>query len=241
MRILKLYLVLVGLAFSLPVFSQTETPPFRKDSIAGVHAPIDTIKKTASDTIRRTANDTTKGRTSVGLNNKQGKNGGQTVVKDSARLALEALPRKAALSSAIIPGWGQVRNGRWWKVPFVYGGLVSVALALNFNQHYYSKYVKELRYHYYNGTFMDPELNSRNIDTASVQSAVDYYRRNRDLSILGLLGVHAINIIDAYIDAKFFRYDISDKLAFKLEPALMPPLSYANVLPVPAIKLSISL
>ena len=25
--------------------------------------------------------------------------------------------------SAVVPGWGQVNNGKWWKVPLVYGAL----------------------------------------------------------------------------------------------------------------------
>ena len=25
--------------------------------------------------------------------------------------------------SAVLPGWGQVNNGKWWKVPLVYGAL----------------------------------------------------------------------------------------------------------------------
>ena len=32
-------------------------------------------------------------------------------------------PKKAAIRSAIIPGWGQVYNEKYWKVPIVYAAL----------------------------------------------------------------------------------------------------------------------
>src|SRR3546814_19441547 len=56
------------------------------------------------------------------------------VYKDSARLTLENRTRQAVRSSAILPGLGQVQNGRWWKVPMVYGGFVGLGLFFEFNQ-----------------------------------------------------------------------------------------------------------
>src|SRR5215469_18807961 len=32
-------------------------------------------------------------------------------------------PHKALMHSLIIPGWGQLYNHQWWKVPIIYGGL----------------------------------------------------------------------------------------------------------------------
>jgi hypothetical protein len=38
----------------------------------------------------------------------------------------------------MIPGWGQVYNRKYWKVPLIYGGLGLLGAAIVFNQGYYS-------------------------------------------------------------------------------------------------------
>lgn len=163
------------------------------------------------------------------------------VFKDSARLALERLPKIAIRRSAILPGWGQVTNGRWWKVPIIYGGFVGLGLAFEFNQRYYKKFLTEAQFRDANpGQTQDPDL----IVIEDLQGLIqykDYYRRTRDLSVLAGLGLYAINIIDAYIDAKFFRFDISDELGFNLRPAVMPSVSRSYAAAVPAIKIQFKL
>src|ERR1700749_5064202 len=32
-------------------------------------------------------------------------------------------PHKAVMHSLMVPGWGQVYNRQYWKVPIIYGGL----------------------------------------------------------------------------------------------------------------------
>src|ERR1700744_4425691 len=49
-------------------------------------------------------------------------------------------PQKATIRSAIIPGWGQIYNHKYWKVPIVYGGLVTIALIFNYNLKEYKLY-----------------------------------------------------------------------------------------------------
>lgn len=142
------------------------------------------------------------------------------VVKDSARLAAEERPRIAVRRSAILPGLGQIYNKRWWKVPLVYGGFVGIGLVFEFNQRYYQIFLKEAQYR---------ELNPRKTQNPNyavysnegIIQIKDSYRRNRDLTILAGIGFYAIQLIDAYVDAKFFRFDVSDDLSFKIEP-LMP-------------------
>ncbi len=165
------------------------------------------------------------------------------VVKDSARLAVEARPRIAARRSAIVPGLGQIYNKRWWKVPLVYGGFVGIGLVYEFNQRYYKIFLKEAQYRQ-----DDPDKANPDWATYSNEGIIgikDDYRRSRDLSILAGVAFYAVQIIDAYVDAKFFRFDVSNDLSLKIEPLVQPGTIYNALAPSKAtigvnVKLSLN-
>lgn len=164
-------------------------------------------------------------------------------VKDSLRLAIEAMPRKAALRSAIIPGWGQYYNkGLWWiKVPAIYGGFGTLIGIYLWNQDNYKMLLTEAQFREANpGKRRNPRLVA--YDNGAIIQYKDLYRRDRDLTIIGTAGWYALNIIEAYVDAKFFRFDISDDLSLKVTPSLQPqPFAYANAAAVPSLKIRLSL
>lgn len=143
-------------------------------------------------------------------------------IKDSARIEIEAMPRRAALKSAMLPGLGQIYNKRWWKVPLVYGGFVGIGLVFEFNQRYYKIFLKEAQFRQENPGKTENQLFA-GYTTDGIINIKDAYRRDRDLSVLAGLGFYAINIIDAYVDAKFFRYDISDELTLQVNPTIFQP------------------
>jgi hypothetical protein len=147
------------------------------------------------------------------------------VVKDSARLVIEAMPGIAARRSAILPGLGQIYNKRWWKVPLVYGGYVGIGLVYEFNQRYYKIFLKEAQYRAEDPDKANPLWKGRYRDE-DIIGVKDGYRRNRDLSILAGIAFHAIQVIDAYIDAKFFRFDVSNDLSLKVDPFVQPGQIY---------------
>ena len=147
------------------------------------------------------------------------------VVKDSARLAVEAMPGIAARRSAILPGLGQIYNKRWWKVPLVYGGYVGIGLVYEFNQRQYKVFLKEAQYRAEDPDKANPAWKGRYTDEGIIE-VKDYYRRSRDLSILAGIAFHAVQIIDAYIDAKFFRFDVSNDLSLKVDPFIQPGQIY---------------
>ncbi|WP_407430477.1 DUF5683 domain-containing protein [Arcticibacter sp.] len=230
MSFYKIFLLLLCMVITGSVFSQTDTVVIKVDSAMAnpdsrqpkTVVPKDTVVRVAGETPDKPA-----------------------VVKDSARLAIERMPGQAARRSAIVPGLGQIKNGRWWKVPFIYGGLVGTALVFEFNQRYYRDILTELqvRYNRDNNIPDDRKENPQyqNLDDTALQSGKDFYRRNRDLSVLVGLGVYAINIIDAYVDAKFFRWDVSDELSFRVKPSLQSLPAHASLVPVPGIKISLAL
>lgn len=219
------------MAFTSSVYSQTDTVVIKVDSAMANPASGQPKTVVPKDTVVRVAGE---------------RPDNPPVVKDSARLAIERMPGQAARRSAIVPGLGQIKNGRWWKVPFIYGGLVGTALVFEFNHRYYREVLTELQIRW-NRENNIPDDRVENPKYAPYQgldqlrSARDFYRRNRDLSVLVGVGVYAINIIDAYVDAKFFRWDVSDELAFKVKPSLQSLPTHASLVPVPGIKISLAL
>lgn len=46
-------------------------------------------------------------------------------------------------------------------------------------------------------------------------------RRNRDLTIISFFGLYLVTMVDAYVDAQLFEFDISPDLSMKIEPTLI--------------------
>ncbi|RYZ95871.1 MAG: hypothetical protein EOP47_24960 [Sphingobacteriaceae bacterium] len=157
-------------------------------------------------------------------------------------------PHKAVMRSLMIPGWGQVYNKKWWKVPFVYTGIGLLGSAVIFNQKYYSQFLAIAKYRR-KGEVPAPTAEYykefqeySSAPDSFVEASVNGYRRNRDLSILGIFGAWGIQMIDAYIDAKFIHsYTMDNDLSFKIAPGLINPPMYAqnfNGAYIPGIKVT---
>lgn len=124
-------------------------------------------------------------------------------------------PRKATILSAIIPGAGQIYNGKAWKVPILYAGFMTDIYFIGYNNKRYQTFRDALF------AFDDGETNQfPSLNRNALVRNVDYWRQNRDLTILLLLGIYALNLVDANVDAHLSGFDISDDLALKFEPNL---------------------
>lgn len=122
-------------------------------------------------------------------------------------------PRKATILSAILPGAGQVYNGKAWKVPLLYAGFMTDIYFIGFNNKRYQTFRSALFAYDDGDQSQFPSLNRE----ALVRN-VDYWRQNRDLVILLLAGIYALNLVDANVDAHLSGFNISDDLSLKLEP-----------------------
>ncbi|MFV0521540.1 MAG: DUF5683 domain-containing protein [Mangrovibacterium sp.] len=134
----------------------------------------------------------------------------------------------ATIYSAILPGLGQIYNKKWWKVPILYGGFITLGYFINYNNNYYVKYKQAysdiIDDDPMTNSFMDLDIEGNWDWTDSSQlsqfgnrlnKAQEAARRNRDLLIICTVGVYALQIIDAAVDAHFFNFDISDDLSMK--------------------------
>ncbi|GHV56415.1 hypothetical protein FACS1894182_02900 [Bacteroidia bacterium] len=153
--------------------------------------------------------------------------------------AFKPNPTKAVIYSAIFPGLGQIYNRKYWKLPLVYGAAVGCVYAISWNgtQHrgYKNAYNdlfdgnpetnswKAYNYKYYGGTDEQPEqwnASALNGFASRLKNGKDNFRRSLELSYIISVGVYFLCMIDAYVDAQLFEFDISEDLSFKMEPIL---------------------
>ena len=159
--------------------------------------------------------------------------------KEIDRLFWKPDPMRAVWLGAVIPGAGQIYNRSYWKLPIVYGGFMGCIYAITWTNNQYIGYKDAYRDIYYdmqNGTLSDSPDKSYNailpegytIETmggaSTYQSRLKEWqntaRRNRDLSILVSIAVYALSLVDAYVDAQLFDFDISNDLSLNVTPQL---------------------
>ena len=125
-------------------------------------------------------------------------------------------PKIATILSALLPGAGQAYNEKIWKVPIIYGGIITTAYFVEFNNRRYQKFKDALE------IVRDPTLGSNpfpNLNQDGIIRNVDYWRRNRDLCYLIFGVIYVLGIVDAQVDAHLSGFDVSDDLSWKIEPA----------------------
>jgi hypothetical protein len=124
-------------------------------------------------------------------------------------------PKKATLLSAILPGAGQIYNGKSWKVPILYAGILTDVYFIQYNHKRYERFRDALFALDKGEPNQFPSLNR-----AALVRNVDYWRQNRDLTLLLMLGIYALNLVDANVDAHLSGFDISEDLTLKIAPQI---------------------
>lgn len=147
-----------------------------------------------------------------------------SIVNDKAIVPGDHSPSKAAMLSSAFPGMGQIYNKKYWKLPIVYGALGAAAYAIIFNQDQYKIYERA----FYSQTDSDQENDqfAGVYDERQLIELMNFYRQNRDLSIILGAVAYGLQILDAYVDAHLFYYDMSDDLSLRWHPAVMNNQAY---------------
>jgi hypothetical protein len=165
-----------------------------------------------------------------------------TVARPKKKLVLS--PMKATMFSAALPGFGQIYNRKYWKIPLVYAGFGALGYSLAFNITHYNAYIRGYQdftdniketqsylnlIHGYNPAEYDPVLYPNTATPGNAQTIkdgllrqVDYYRKYRDLSYMGIAAWYIVSILDANVDASLSDYEISDNINITLVPAPRP-------------------
>lgn len=161
-------------------------------------------------------------------------------------------PQRALWLALVLPGAGQIYNRKYWKLPIIYGGFIGCIYALTWNNMMYKDYSQAYldimdndpgTASYNKFLHLGVQINDQNKDRyiSLFKSRKDKYRRWRDLSFFVMLGVYAISVIDAYVDAELSEFDISKDLSLKVSPAVIPNHSGGNPLQAQSLGVNCSL
>lgn len=145
------------------------------------------------------------------------------------------VPARAVWYAALFPGGGQIYNRKYWKLPIIYGGYLGLIYGYQWNQRYYKTY---------SNAYRDLVLNSPNASykdflppNYDVEGRRDYlervfkrkknsYRNYRDYCIVGMIGIYLVAMVDAYVDASLYHFDVSPELGADNRPTLMIGYTY---------------
>ena len=173
-----------------------------------------------------------------------------SVMVDSARIPRKPAkdmnlwrpdPKRALWLALVIPGGGQIYNRKYWKLPLVYGGFIGCLYAMNWNNTMYKDYSQAYldlmdndpgTQSYNQFMHLGMQITDSNKDRYQklFKSRKDRYRRWRDMSFFVLVGVYALSVIDAYVDAELSVFDISKDLSLKIEPTVLDNRTSKNPL-----------
>ncbi len=142
-------------------------------------------------------------------------------------------PKRAVWLSALFPGLGQLYNRRYWKLPLVVGGFMGLAYGMSWNNQMLGDYTQAYRDLMDNdpgtNSYMDfypPGTDESSLNRTWMEkifkSRKDYYRRNRDLCVICMIGVYLVAMVDAYVDASLTHFDVSPELSIDVSPTLIP-------------------
>ena len=139
---------------------------------------------------------------------------GQSAIADQDSTSLRV--HKTTVWAACVPGSGQAINRQAWKVPIVWGGLGYAGWAVWDNSVEMRMSIDDLI------AVTDDDPNTVPILTdgdgnyyseSQLEERALFYRRNRDLSVLGGLIVYGLQVLDANTGAMLRMLDTSDALA----------------------------
>lgn len=132
-------------------------------------------------------------------------------------------PRKAIIRSAIIPGWGQIYNKKYWKLPLVYGALGATGYVFFDNIKVYrdSRFAYKAKYQASQGdSSLYGQIKPEYIiySEESLRSNRDQFRKYIDYSVLFFVFFWGLNVVDAAVDGHLKAFDVSPDLSFRIKP-----------------------
>jgi hypothetical protein len=125
-------------------------------------------------------------------------------------------PARAAFYSTVLPGLGQAYNKKYWKIPIVWAAIGTGVYFYRKNDELLDTYQEAYKLRIsgrpddFDGTGENP-----NLSTESLVRAQEIYKKNKDLSLFLTIGLYALNIIEANVDAHLDEKAFNQNLSFR--------------------------
>jgi hypothetical protein len=168
---------------------------------------------------------------------------------------------KKAVRLAFVPGLGQAYNRDYWKTPIVLltiaGGIYSYKLNDLKYQDYLSAYKQFYNLDNKTETFggldqssarstvsvrirnlFNTKIAYRDLTHDMVARNKDYWRRNRNISLIATGVIYSLSIMEAYVAAHLKSFDISNDLSVRMAPKVSQPMINH---PVPGVRVVFNL
>ena len=134
---------------------------------------------------------------SIAINAQESIDSTDTIEQTDSAFIMTKSPWGAVGRSAIIPGWGQYYNESYWKIPVVWGVLGWFTYLYVENNNGYKEY---------------RDLYSESLDDGNpnewYREIREDYREERDKYALVLGLSYLLNLVDAYVDAQLFDFNV---------------------------------
>lgn len=141
------------------------------------------------------------------------------IIKKKKRFEPDA--KRAGLFSALVPGFGQLYNRQYWKVPLVYAVVgAPLYFAVKHNNDY-QRYRKAYISRLVNEAGSNDEFKGI-LNTAGLKQYQDQSRQNRDMMILYTGLAYTVQILEAISGAHLKNFDISRDLSLHVRPDFNP-------------------
>jgi hypothetical protein len=128
-------------------------------------------------------------------------------------------PKIALKKSLLIPGWGQVYNKQYWKVPIIYTALGITGFIFFDNLKTYNdiRFAYNARYkaRLFNDQTDIPKIKPylSQLDESGLALNRRKFRQQIDYSVLFFLAFWGLNVADAVVFAHLKNFDVSDNLS----------------------------
>ncbi|MBP5136530.1 MAG: hypothetical protein ILP23_04275 [Paludibacteraceae bacterium] len=195
-------------------------------------APLQYSDQAEADTTFEADNETDGVEAAFAVDDKTAKALTDSIDKEQSKKQWSPNPRHA-LYYSLVPGLGlgQIYNRKYWKLPIVYAGYAALIYAIIYTNGKYSDYRKA----YISIADEDESTTTwqkyipagqtaEDVDKSWLTNALNQrymrFRRYRDLSIIGIVAWYGLSIIDAFVDAQLFNFDITPDLSLRVEPEI---------------------